>query len=184
MVDTIESCFFLFARKFTFRIQFSFPTPMTTYTTARKSYWPHILKQWAIISIPILLIIIILSFFINIKGVTYWVFGTLSLMKLVDLMDTPRNYKVTIDEDSRTLTQYNRCPLSGEGEKMFTLSKVRLYVITHTSSTITAADVKALKLYKDHREALKLDIKKDGFKPETLYAISQELEKLGVPVSI
>ncbi len=158
---------------------------MTTYTTARKSYWPHILQRWAILSIPILLIIIILSFFITVKGVTYWVFGTLSLMKLVDLMDTPRNYKVVIDEDSRTLTQYHRCPLSGEGEKMFTLSKVRLYVITHTSSSnISAADVKALKLYKDHREALKLDIKSDGFKGETLYEISQALEKLGVPISI
>lgn len=158
---------------------------MTTYTTARKSYWPHILKQWAITSIPILLIIIILSYFITIKDVTYWIFGSLSLMQFVSLMDTPRNYKVVIDEDSKTLTQYHRCPLSGEGEKMFTLSKVRLYVITHTSSSnISAADVKALRLYKDHREALKLDIKNDGFEPETLHDISQTLEKLGVPISI
>jgi hypothetical protein len=158
---------------------------MTTYTTARKSYWPHILKQWAITSIPIFLIIILLSYFITIKEVTYWIFGGLSLMQLVGLMDTPRNYKVTIDEDNRTLTQYKRRPLAGEGEKMFTLSKVRLYIITHTSSSgISAADIKALKLYKDHREVLKLDIKKDGFKPETLYAISQALEKLGVPISI
>lgn len=167
-------------------IGFNFPSqsPMTTYTTARKSYWPHILTQWAISSVPAFLIVFIASYFITIKEATYWIFGTLSLMQLVGLMDTPRNYKVIIDEDNRTLTQYNRRPLAGDGEKVFTLSKVRLYVITHTSSTISAADVKGLKLYKDHREALKLDIKKDGFKPETLYEISQALEKLGVPISI
>jgi hypothetical protein len=42
---------------------------------------------------------------------------------------------------------------------------------------------RSLILYKDRREALLLDTKKDGFTPETLQEIRQVLERLGVPVT-
>lgn len=160
---------------------------MTTYTTGRKSYWPHILKQWSIAA-GIFFIIILYdqlfgNDFINISDTFYWAGAILLLAQYVDLISRKRVYKIVIDETSKTITQYYRSPMSGEGEKIHSLDKAQLYVKSKVSAAGGGITTQSLELYKSLRLVLDLDPKKDGFSPATLQEIRVELERLLVPVT-
>lgn len=157
---------------------------MPSYTTGRKNHWPYILRQW---SIPVAIFLIIILYdqffpndFIDISDTFYWIGAILLLTRLIDLTRRERIYKIEIDETAKNITQYYRSPFSGAGEKIYTLSKMRLY--TKTRNTGSAADTitRSLKLYKDHREIIRLDTHKDGFTPQTLQEIREALIRLGV----
>lgn len=157
---------------------------MLSYTTERKSYWLYIFKQWLIVAAIYFIIIIYDQFFandfINITDGFYWIGAGLLTYRFIDLISRMRIYKIVIDANERTITQYYRRLFSGEGEKIYTLSKMQLYI---NSAAAPASAVTSLKLYKDHREIINLGVKKDGFTAVILQEIGKQLQQLGVPVA-
>lgn len=156
---------------------------MLIYTTARKSYWPYILKQlsvWAVIDV---IVIYLTGYFTGKNESIYWIVAVLLLLQFVNLLNKERVYKIVIDENAKNITQYYRSPFSGEGEKIHTLDKVQLYVKSKASSSTGEITTQSLKLYKSWRSVLDLDTKEDGFSPVTLQEIRQALESLLVPVT-
>jgi|GEM_PF-1283586 len=160
---------------------------MLIYTTARKSNWPYIIKQWAIPAGILFVIILLAQFFSNdfikITDTFYWIVAIFLVYLLVDLLSTKRVYKIAIDETARSITQYYRSPFSGEGEKIHTLEKVQLYVKSKASAAEGEITTQHIELYKSWRLILELDTKKHGFTPSTLQEIRKTLEHLLVPVT-
>lgn len=160
---------------------------MLIYTTARKSNWPYILKQWAISAGILFAIILLARFFskdfIKVTDTFYWIVGIFLLYHFIDLVSEKRVYKIVIDETSRSITQYYRSAFSGEGEKVHTLDKVQLYVKSKASAADGEITTQHIELYKSWRIILDLDTKKHGFSPYTLQEIRKTLEQLLVPVT-
>lgn len=159
---------------------------MPHYTSGRKTYWPYLLKQWLK---PLAVYVIIIAYdqffsndIINITAGFYWIGAILVLYRLIDLLSRICVYKISIDENARTLTRYHHSLFSGKGEKIYTLSKMQLYIKGEPSSSSGILPA-SLALYKDHREILQLGVRKDGFTPQTLDDIRRKLEELGIPVS-
>ncbi len=160
---------------------------MLIYTTARKSNWPYILKQWLISAGILFAIILVSQFFskdfIKITDTFYWIVAIFLLYHFVDLISARRVYKIVIDEAARSITQYYRSPMSGEGEKIHTLEKVQLYVKSKASAAEGEITTQHIELYKSWRIILELDTRKHGFTASTLQEIRKTLEHLLVPVT-
>ena len=154
---------------------------MPSYTTGRKTHWPYILRQLSVPAGIYLLIIIydLASPNIFIKDIYYWTGLVVILAGFLQLAARKRVYKIVIDENDKTIAQYYRSLLAGAGEKIYTLSKMRLYTKNRSTASTAGTTTRSLILYKDHREILRLDRNKDGFTSQTLQEIREMLIQLG-----
>lgn len=160
---------------------------MPSYHASRKNHWPQILRQWsvpaAIYASILLLDKLLPDATIKIPSLFYWIGAVLLLMWWVDGISEPRVKTIQIDENNRTITQSYESPFTGEGEKIFTLTKTQLYIKLDTSATAAEILPTYLVLYKDHRRIIRVGVQKDGFTPQTLQAIRQDLENLGIAIT-
>ncbi|MDF2188823.1 hypothetical protein [Paraflavitalea sp. CAU 1676] len=155
------------------------PLTMISYTTERKNYWPYILRQWIIIAMIYAVCIILMKLFLSdFKNAYYWICAGVSGLGMVRWLDKEWIQDISIDEQAKTITHHYRSPLNGEGEKIHILRDVQLYVKTSTQNGKPA--IRSLTLYKQRRRVLVLQTREDGFTPETLEAIRQQLIRLGV----
>lgn len=155
---------------------------MITYTADRQNPWPYILKIW---SIPVVIFLLAVGYDYFYpsdfaKGF-YWAFGFVSLARFVDLISRNRIYKIVIDEERETFSQYYRSPMSGKGEKTILLEHIRVYLKPPGSSP--GNPPRSIEFYKGYRRVFKLDKNTDGFSPATLQEIRQTLEKLGMRIT-
>jgi hypothetical protein len=158
---------------------------MHNYTSERQNHWAYILKQWlislAVFSLPVIYDLLFPTDYI--KDTYYWIAAGLLLVRLVDLISRPTIYRIVIDETAKTIAQYYSSPFSGQGEKIILMDKIQLYIKKTTSPSIGESLPTSLIMYKDRREFLRLNANKDGFSINTLKAISDTLQRLGVPVT-
>lgn len=155
---------------------------MFTFTSQRQNHWIYILKH-------ILIILVLFSIFplVNffyptsyMKDIYYWVAAALFLVLTVDLLSKDRVYKLVIDEADASITQFYKSSMSGKGEKIILLDKVRIYV---KKSSSAEGLLQSIQFYKGYRQVLKIDTRKDGFSSETLQQIGKTMADLGVRIA-
>lgn len=155
------------------------PLTMISYTTERKNYWPFILEQCLVAAIISVCIFAVFKLFLtSLEKYTYWAALVAIIPVFVKWLDKEWIQDISIDEQAKTITHHYRSPLNGEGEKIHILRDVQLYVKTSTQNGKPA--IRSLTLYKQRRRVLVLQTREDGFTPETLEAIRQQLIRLGV----
>ncbi len=104
------------------------------------------------IPVVILFVLILCSHYLTsgfeITDTFYWVIAIFLVWKFIDLISTRRIYKIVIDENAKSITQYYRSSLSGAGEKIHTIDKVQLYVKSQASAAAGEITTENIELYK------------------------------------
>ena len=153
---------------------------MLSYSTDKKSYWPYIVKRaLIIIAVYAVLVIVMRSFLEDVNNSVYWILGGILVLAIVNTLDHEWIQDVQINEDTKTISYRYRSPLNGEGEKVYILSQVQLYTKIKTTDS-KGSEITSLTLYKNRRRVLTLQARTDGFTPDTLKAIRDQLLRLGV----
>lgn len=153
---------------------------MLSYSTDKKSYWPYILKRaLIIIAIYAALVVALKLYQEDVNNSIYWILGGVLVIAIINTLDHELIQHVQINEDSKTISYRYSSPLNGQGEKVHILSQVQLYTKIK-NTTGNRPEVTSLTLYKNRRKVLRLDAKADGFTPDKLAAIREQLHQFGV----
>ncbi|WP_276482168.1 hypothetical protein [Paraflavitalea pollutisoli] len=138
------------------------------------------LKRVLITIVAYVVIVVVLKTLLDdVNNSIYWILGGLLAIGIANSLDHKHIQELQIHEDTKTLSYQYRSPLNGEGEKVHILSQVQLYTQTKDHAG-KGSEITSLTLYKNRRRVLKLQASADGFTPETLNAIRDQLLRLGV----